>query len=112
MEIFNLFCVKAFPSGSVRHDWLLPELLLRGLLGGDHATDLLRRVLLQAGDLGEPCVPGLPLPLVGSRRGLLHGRLLYGLYPHLRGLALVHHPWNLERGEHSLIESLIELKKA
>ena len=107
-EIFNIFVShQALPPGPVRHDWLLPQLLLRGVLGGHHAPDLLRRVLLQAGDLGELGVSGLPLPLVGARRRLLHGRLLDGLHPHLRRLALVHHPRHLERGQYSSLRQYV-----
>jgi hypothetical protein len=41
--------------------------------------------------MGEPGVPGVPLPLVGPRYRLLHGRQLHDLHPRLRRLALVHH---------------------
>ena len=43
--------------------------------------------------------PGLPLPVVGARGGLLHGGQLHDLYPGIRGLALVDHARHLERGE-------------
>ena len=42
---------------------------------------------------------GLPLPVVGSRGGLLHGWQLHDLYPSIRGLALVDHARHLERGD-------------
>ena len=50
--------VQAVPAGALRHDRLLPQLLLRGLLGGHHAPHLLGRLRLQARHLGEPRVPG------------------------------------------------------
>ena len=37
--------------------------------------------------------------MVGARGGLLHGGQLYDLYPGIRGLALVDHARNLERGD-------------
>ena len=50
--------MQAVPAGAVRHDRLLPQLLLRGLLGGHHPSHLLGRLRLQARHLGEPRVPG------------------------------------------------------
>ena len=50
--------MQAVPAGAVRHDRLLPQLLLRGLLGGHHASHLLGSLRLQARHLGEPRVPG------------------------------------------------------
>ena len=44
-------------------------------------------------------IPGLPLPMVGSRGGLLHGGQLHDMYPSIRGLALVDHARHLERGD-------------
>ena len=50
--------MQAVPAGAVRHDRLLPQLLLRGLLGGHHPPHLLGSLRLQARHLGEPRVPG------------------------------------------------------
>ena len=50
--------VQAVPAGALRHDRLLPQLLLRGLLGGHYSPHLLGRLRLQARHLGEPRVPG------------------------------------------------------
>ena len=51
--------------------------------------------------LGEPGLPGVPLPLVGSRCWILHGGQLHALHPGLRHLALGHHAGNMERGQTS-----------
>ena len=61
-------------------------------------------ISLLAVHLEECCVPGLPLPMVGSRCGLLHGWILHDLHPCVCYMAVVHYSGNLERGFWSLQE--------
>ena len=61
-------------------------------------------ISLLAVHLEECCVPGLPLPMVGTRCGLLHGWILHDLHPCVCYMAVVHYSGNLERGFWSLQE--------
>ena len=63
-----------------------------------------------ADNLEKHRLPGLPLPLVGPRCGLLHGGQQHDVHSRVRGLPVGHHPGQLERGDvtHSLLVNLTD----
>ena len=80
------FVLQAVPAGSLRHDWILSQLLLRGLLGCRHSCNLRWNFLLQGEKLSILLLTGLsPVFQLVTWENLVYQEYHYPWWAHAVG---------------------------